>query len=85
MKKIKYEEALAKLEEVVAYLEKDDIELEEALKKFEEGITMAKECNRQLNEAEKKINLLTTDLEGNFKTEPFEESSEEKRFLEDNS
>ncbi|MBF0273631.1 MAG: exodeoxyribonuclease VII small subunit [Nitrospinae bacterium] len=82
MGKIKYEDALVKLESIVSHLENDDIELEDALNKFEEGIKMAKECSSQLDAAEKKINLLTTDLEGSFKTETFKVSGGEKEFLQ---
>ena len=81
MAKIKYEEALSRLEGLVNHLENEDIELEDALNKFEEGIKLAKECNHQLNEAEKKINLLTTDLEGNIKAEPFKTTEEKGDFL----
>lgn len=85
MKKIKYEEALSRLEGIVNHLENEDIELEDALSKFEEGIKLAKECNQQLNEADKKINILTTDLEGNIKSEPFKTTRERNEFLPDNN
>ena len=57
-KKITFEEALAKLEEIAVELEKGDVSLDAAIKKFDEGVKMAALCNEMLNEAQEKIDLL---------------------------
>jgi len=57
-KKITFEEALAKLEEIAVELEKGDVSLDAALKKFDEGVKMAALCNEMLTEAQEKIDLL---------------------------
>jgi exodeoxyribonuclease VII small subunit len=44
----KFEAALARLEELVAELEKGDLPLEQSLKFFEEGIKLSRICNRRL-------------------------------------
>ena len=57
-KKITFEEALAKLEEIAVELEKGDVSLDAALKKFDEGVKMAALCNEMLTEAQEKVDLL---------------------------
>ena len=58
MDEINFEEAMKKLEQITAELEKGDLSLDEAVKKFEEGIKLSKECNKILEDSEKRINIL---------------------------
>lgn len=53
-----FEEAFARLEEVIGRLEAGDAGLEEALALFEEGVTLARFCRRQLDQAEARIRVL---------------------------
>jgi exodeoxyribonuclease VII small subunit len=76
MTEIKFEKALGRLEEIVEELEKGEIELEKSLEIFEEGIKMTRLCSKKLDEAEKKIELLTKDPKGGFKTQAFENKGE---------
>ncbi len=69
----KFEVALARLEEIVAELEKGDIPLEKSLKLFEEGVKLSRICNTRLQEAERKVEILMKDREGNIRVEPFKE------------
>ena len=68
-----FEEQIEKLEEIVADLEKGDLNLDDSVAKFEEGIQISKECNKILEEAEKKITILVNKdgetLEEDFKNE----------------
>ena len=48
MEEINFEEAMKKLEQITAELEKGDLSLDEAVKKFEEGIKLSKECNKMV-------------------------------------
>lgn len=67
-----FEDALSRLESIVAQLEDGDLPLEESLKLFEEGIKLSRFCNQRLNEAQKKVEVL---LKGNgeeLKPHPFE-------------
>lgn len=50
-----YEEAMKRLETIVAKLEGETLPLETSLKLFEEGTKLADLCNRTLDQAEKKI------------------------------
>lgn len=58
MEEINFEEAIKKLEEITAELEKGDLSLDESVKKFEEGMKLSKECNKILEDSEKRINIL---------------------------
>ena len=53
-KKMSFEEALGRLEEIVRHLEKGDLPLSESLKLFEEGSGLLKNCSTMLDEAEQK-------------------------------
>jgi len=73
---LKFEEALAKLEDIVNVLETGDLALEESLEAFEEGIRLSKVCSKWLNEAELRVEKLSSIDEETIETEPFEISSE---------
>lgn len=55
MKKLTYEEALKKLEEIVATLEEGSLPLDKSMDLFEEGTKLSAFCEKCLNEAEQKI------------------------------
>ena len=56
--KIKFEDAMKRLEEIANELEKNDLDLDASLSKFEEGMNLSKQCSKMLEEAEKKISVL---------------------------
>jgi len=78
MTDLKFEDALARLEEIVHTLEAGNLPLEESLKAFEEGIRLARGCAKYLEQAERKIELLTKDEAGLLKTQPFSAESGEE-------
>lgn len=55
---MKYEENMARLEEIVASLENGNLALEETVKLFEEGMKLSLECRTILENAEQKIKML---------------------------
>lgn len=71
MSDIKFEDALARLEQLVDTLEGGNLPLEDSLKAFEEGVALARRCATYLEEAERRIELLTRDEGGALRTEPF--------------
>jgi len=79
MAKERFEDALSKLEKIVAKLEEGDVPLEESLKLFEEGIRLSRLCNQKLDEAEKKVEILLKDKEGVLKPQPFDPSIDSGR------
>ena len=60
IKKRRFSEKMAELEELVEQLN-SDIEIEEAVSLYEKGVKLAKEVRKYLGEAEKKIRILTED------------------------
>ena len=60
---LKYEEAFAELEKIVAELEGDIANLDKALQLFERGQALAKHCAALLEKAELKVQELTEDGE----------------------
>ncbi len=63
-KELSFEQAMARLEELVSALENGKAPLDESLKLFEEGVSLVAGCKKQLDEAEQKVKLLT---EGDIK------------------
>ncbi len=61
---LKFEAAMARLETIVAELEKGELPLDESLKIFEEGIRLSKSCLKMLDETERKVEILIQDKDG---------------------
>lgn len=70
-KKVSFEEALRRLEEIVKELEGGNTPLDKSLDIFEEGIKLVKLCTSRLDEAEKKITVLTKNGIGEYDEKPF--------------
>lgn len=60
--KLSFEEALKKLEETSANLEKEDITLEEAIKSYEQGITYYNQCDEILKMQSKRSKPLKSEV-----------------------
>ncbi len=58
LKKLSYEEAVKRLEEIVQMLENADISLEESLALFQEGIALSSYCREKLAEIEYRVEYL---------------------------
>jgi exodeoxyribonuclease VII small subunit len=68
-----FEEAVKRLGEIVASLERGDLSLEDSLRLFEEGVQLARVSQEKLDVAQKKVEqLLGVDDQGRAKTQPFE-------------
>ncbi|MBI1986760.1 MAG: exodeoxyribonuclease VII small subunit [Nitrospinae bacterium] len=72
MTELRFEEAMARLEEVVRRLEAGDLSLEESLQIFEEGIGLSRWCLRKLEESEKKVEILLRNPEGEWEAQPWD-------------
>jgi len=68
---IGFEEALDRLETIVAEMEAGTLPLEDMMKRFEEGRALVKVCSVRLNQVEKRIELLVKDGDETT-TRPFE-------------
>lgn len=61
---LSFEEAMAKLEQVVSNLEGGELGLETSLAAFEEGMKLAKTCEDKLNEASGRVEKIIKDFGG---------------------
>ena len=59
-----FEEALARLEQIVAEMEEGKLPVDAMMKKFEEGMKLSTYCNRKLGEIRRKIEILVTKSDG---------------------
>ena len=53
--KMKFETSMARLDEIVSELEKNERPLDESIQLFEEGLKLVRACNEKLNEFEAKV------------------------------
>jgi exodeoxyribonuclease VII small subunit len=75
---MRFEDALAELEQVVRDLEDGQVGLEESLGKYERGVGLIKSCYAQLRDAEQRILLVTgADDEGKPILQPFQHAATE--------
>lgn len=68
---IKFEEALAGLEERIKMLESSKLSLDESLTVFEEAVALVKICNKKLEKAEERVRVLTELEDGTVTDKPF--------------
>ena len=72
-KDFKYEDALKRLEKIVAELGKPEVELDTRLRKFEEGTKLARLLLKRLDQAKKKVELLIKNQVGDLTAVPFDD------------
>ncbi|MBM7660899.1 exodeoxyribonuclease VII small subunit [Bacillus mesophilus] len=73
-KKLSFEEAMDKLEEIVEKLEEGDVPLEKAIAYFQDGMTLSKLCHDKLKTIEKQMDKL---LQDNGELQPIQVQEEE--------
>ena len=66
-----FEEKMARLEEIVALLEKGDAQLGDSLKLFEEGTKLVDACRKELDQAEQQVVKLMKGADGAPVETPF--------------
>lgn len=66
---MKFQDAMNRLDEIVALLNNSSLELEEAMKYFEEGLALSKQCEKQLKEFENKMDQLMVAKENDDESE----------------
>lgn len=62
--KMSYEQALARLEQIIRAMENDKISLEDSLKLYEEGVRIVRRLSAELDDAERKIKILQQNAQG---------------------
>ena len=70
-KKMTFEEAMGRLEQIVRAMERGDVPLEESLKLFQEGTELVKSCGKLLDEAQLQVNKIMVAADGSPVEEGF--------------
>ena len=73
-KKKSFEDAVQRLEEIVAELENSEIKLDDMLRLYEEGSDLIKLCLSKLDDVEEKISVLSANNENTIKEDPLEDN-----------
>lgn len=71
-KKVSFEQAMGRLEEIVRLLEQGDAPLTDALALFEEGSALMKKCSGMLDKAEQKVVKLLAGPDGTPVEQPMD-------------
>ncbi len=61
-----YETDIQRIEQIVAELERDDLELDRALQLFEEGVERLRSAATALSRVEAQVRVLTESADGDF-------------------
>ena len=75
--KMKFEEAMEELEQIVGQMEEGGLTLEESIERFERGIRLSQVCAKQLEKAELKVEKLTQSVSGKLEIERFDDKGVE--------
>lgn len=73
---ISFEEAMDKLDRIVAQLENGDVPLEKAIELFQEGMQLSQLCSSKLEQVERKIEILVEE-NGALAKKPFATAQDE--------
>jgi exodeoxyribonuclease VII small subunit len=71
-----FEDAMRRLDAIVAKLEEDKLPLEEMLSRYEEGVALARYCGEKLEAAEQKVRLIASKTDGSVALEEFDDGEE---------
>ena len=71
---ILFEDAIARLEQIVRMLDSGNVPLDKSLELYEEGVKLVKICNSRLENAEQKIKILV-EKNGEYHEEDFNKDS----------
>lgn len=68
-----FEDDMAKLEAIVARLERNELGLEESVKAFEDGMKLAEALAKTLETAEERVQKLVKDVQGELSLASFDD------------
>ena len=70
-KAVKFEESMARLEEILSELESGEETLDDLLKLYTEGVDLIRTCNAQLEQAEQRVKMLQMQPDGSVEKVDF--------------
>lgn len=59
-----FEDAMQRLDEIVAGMEDSELSLEEMISTYEEGVSLLKLCRQRIDGARRRVEVISADLEG---------------------
>lgn len=68
MTDLKFEDCLARLEQIVSALEAGNLPLEESIGLYEQGVLLHEHCSRLLSQAELRVQRLVEQAGGSLRT-----------------
>ncbi len=68
---IEFEDAMKRINEIVARLSDTSLKLDESLSLYEEGVSLVAVCKKKLDEAQRRISILTPDENGEIVEKDF--------------
>jgi exodeoxyribonuclease VII small subunit len=71
-KRLKFEEAMQRLDAIVEALESGEVGIEESIARYEEAMSLAAHCRQVLDAAEQRIQQIQLDTTGKPRVAPFE-------------
>jgi len=71
-KRLKFEEAMQRLDAIVEAMESGQVGIEESIAKYEEAMALAAQCRQILDQAEHRIQKIQLDAAGKPQVTPFE-------------
>jgi len=74
----KFEDELKELEAIVARIDAGELSLEDSIAAFERGIGLVRVLNHKLDEIEKKVEVLVRNAQGELRTTPYQNASDDK-------
>ena len=67
-----FEEAMERLEAIVAAIESDELGLEKQFELFQEGMALARFCDGRLTDVQKSVEIVLKESSAEWKAVPFE-------------
>ena len=77
-KNLRFEDAMKRLDAIVAAMESGEIGIEESLAKYEEAMQLAARCRQILDQAEQRIQKIQLDARGQPTAVPFEPTPDDE-------
>lgn len=77
IKKLKFEAAMERLDEIVAAMESGEVGIEDSIAQYEEAMQLAGHCRKILSTVEQRIKKIQFDHAGEPQAEPFSDPDAE--------
>lgn len=75
-KKVTFEAAMDRLEQIVRTMERGDARLDESLKLFQEGTELVRTCSKMLEDAQLQVKMVMTATDGSPVLEDFDDGQD---------